>query len=112
MATALAGAFLEGVNGGQKYLPTSETSDFVRRTTHALLNVFAIKMAAVFTFTTCALALRTGILPRWIAFLGFTSGLVLLTVVTNWRWIALIFPFWILLVSAHILLADLHQQRE
>jgi hypothetical protein len=111
-ATAIAGALLEGVNAGEAYIPNGETSDFVRRAAHALLNIFALKMAAVFTFTTSALALRTRILPRWLAFSGFACGLVLLAVIASWAWIALIFPSWILLVSAYILVADLHRRRE
>jgi hypothetical protein len=65
-----------------------------------LLNVFGIKMAGVFMFSTCTIALRTAIFPRWLAFSGFGCGLVLVIGITNWQWIALIFPAWMLLVGA------------
>jgi hypothetical protein len=32
---------------------------------------------------------------------------VLLVVIANWWWITLVFPIWMLLVSAHILLTEL-----
>jgi len=31
---------------------------------------------------------------------------VLLLVITTWEWIVLLFPLWVLLVSAHILATD------
>jgi hypothetical protein len=41
-----------------------------------------------------------------VAFVGYSCGLVLLVVITNWKWIALLFPIWVLLVSVVILAAD------
>jgi hypothetical protein len=35
-------------------------------------------MAAVFTFGTATITLRTKVIPRWIGVLGFTAGVVLL----------------------------------
>jgi hypothetical protein len=37
---------------------------FAGRVSYAFLNVFAIKMAGVFTFSTRTIALRTAIFPR------------------------------------------------
>ena len=72
----------------------------------ALLNLFAMKMAGVFMFSTCTIGLRTAIFPRWLAFLGYACAFVLLAVIANWKWITLVFPVWMLLVSAQILSAD------
>jgi hypothetical protein len=96
---ALIGAVAAGDINGQIYYLGHHMSD-------ALLNLFAMKMAGVFTFSTCTLGLRTGIFPRPIAYIGFASGLVLLLIIANWRWISLVFPLWILLVSAAILHAE------
>jgi hypothetical protein len=63
-------------------------------------------MAGVFMFSTCTIGLRAAIVPRWIAYIGYASGLVLLLVISNWRWITLVFPIWMLLVSSYILLAE------
>jgi predicted RND superfamily exporter protein len=43
--------------------------------------------------------------------LGFGCALVLLLVITNWPWIALLFPLWILVLSVRILLADFGRAR-
>ena len=73
---------------------------------YAFLNIFAVRMAVVFIFSTSVIALRTGIFPRWIAFSGFACGLILLLVISNWMWIAMLFPLWTILVSAHILVVQ------
>lgn len=49
----------------------SETYQVARRTTHALLNVFGMKMAAVFIFMTSTIGLRTGVLARWVSYVGY-----------------------------------------
>ena len=63
-------------------------------------------MAGVFMFSTSTIIFRTGILPRWVAFVGFACAVVLILIITNWPWIALIFPLWMLVISTRILLAE------
>jgi hypothetical protein len=108
-AAAIAGAFSEEAISGAAPFPDIESYDFVRRLIRAVLNVFAVKMAAVFMFSTCTIALRSGFLPRWVAFSGFACGLVLLGAITTWEGIPLIFPLWLLLVSGWILVLDLRR---
>jgi hypothetical protein len=105
-ATAIAEAFFETLTDRGSYPLASETVHFVRRVSSVFVNVFAIKMAGVFIFSTCTIALHTAILPRWLAFVGFACGMLLLLVITRWEWIALLFPLWILLVSAQFLLGN------
>ena len=57
--------------------------------------------------TTCTLSIRRGIFPRWMAFLGYGLALLLLLSIEYLSWALLVFPLWVLLVSAHILLARL-----
>ncbi|MEW6360214.1 MAG: hypothetical protein AB1696_28030, partial [Planctomycetota bacterium] len=47
--------------------------------------------------------IRTGMIPRWMAFLGYALALLLLLSIGYFYWIPLAFPLWVLLVSAHIL---------
>jgi hypothetical protein len=101
-AAALTSA-VESVTAGPAGSPNTETYDFGLRMSSLLMNVFAMKMAAVFTFSTCAMGFRTGFLPRWLALLGFVCGGVLVLVMKNWLWIALLFPMWVLSVSLWIL---------
>ena len=108
-AAALAAGLAGAVDSGHLMLPDSATYHFARIASHALLNVFAMKMAAVFTFSTCTIGLRAAIFPRWVAFVGYACASVLLVVITSWLWIALLFPLWVLLASVVILTAELRR---
>lgn len=99
-ASAVTSALIESVIAGNV---DTQTYYFGRRAGDVLLNLFAVKMAGVFMFSTCTIGLRTAIFSRWVAFAGYACAIVLLVVIANWRWIALIFPIWMLLVSAQIL---------
>jgi len=105
VACLFASAAVAGAVLGNTHAPpiTSEVYDFARQVCYAFLNIFAIKMAGVFTFSTCVIALRTAIFPRWIAFCGFACGLTLLLVISHWLWIVMLFPLWTILVSVYIL---------
>jgi len=105
-AAALTGALIGAVAAGNIHSPDSETYYLGRRAIDALLNLFAMKMAGVFMVSTCTIGLRSAILPRWVAFIGYACALVLLTVIANWKWIALVFPLWMLLVSMQMLVAE------
>ena len=102
-ATAVAGAVLGSSHTRPGEQVSSEFYYFARQVGYAFLNIFAVRMAGVFTFSTCVIALRTGIFPRWIAYSGFACGLILLLVISNWLWIAVLFPLWTILVSVYIL---------
>ncbi len=80
---------------------------FARNIHYQILSVYAVKMAGVFMISTCTLSIRTGIFPRWMAFLGYVLALALLLSIGYVRGISLVFPLWVLLVSTHILLANL-----
>ena len=58
---------------------------------------------------TSTLALRTGFIARWIAFLGYAVALLLLFASRNIEGILLAFPLWVLLVSLHILVGNLRE---
>ena len=76
------------------------------------MNIYAVKMAAVFMFITSSIGLRTAFLPRGLAFTGFAVGVVLLLVITDFAWIILLFPAWVLLLSVYILAAELGWTRQ
>jgi hypothetical protein len=46
--------------------------------------------------------------PPWVALTGYGCGLVLLLVIANWKWITLVFPIWMLIMSTQILLSELN----
>jgi hypothetical protein len=103
VAAAVMGALIESLAAGNI---DSETYYFGRHVGDALVNLFAMKMAGVFMISACTIGLRTAIFPRWVAFSGYACALVLLVVIANWRWITLVFPIWMMLISVQILLAE------
>ena len=105
-AVAVSRGLLETFSAAGRLSAESETYAVGRATAHALMNTFGMKMAAIFMFVTSTIGLRTAVLARWVSLVGFALGLVLLLVITDFAWIALVFPFWVLLVSTYILIAD------
>ena len=77
-----------------------------RDVTAILLNVYAMRMAAVFTLTTVTIARRTQIVPRWLTVAGIATALVLLVGIGISAWAELLFPAWTLALSIDILTAS------
>jgi hypothetical protein len=76
---------------------------FGRDSTNAIVSVYAMRMAAVFTLSVSTLVLRTSAMPRWVAYLGYLSALVLLLAAGERNWTQPVFPGWVLLLSVVIL---------
>jgi hypothetical protein len=76
---------------------------FGRSTTQALISVYAMRMAAVFTLSVSTLGLRTSAIPRWVCLLGYLVAAVLLLGSGERTWIPFLFPTWVLLLSVVIL---------
>jgi hypothetical protein len=105
VAAAEGGALVASVTSTT--LPPSGTLALVRNVTTSLLNVYAMRMAAVFTLTTVTIARRTRIASRWITLSGLACAVVLLVAIGITPWVELLFPLWILALSLDILVADL-----
>ena len=86
----------------------SQTFAFGRAIVYEIVNIYALKMAAVFIMVVSTLALRTRFLARWIAFLGYVIALMLIFNSRYVEWMLLSFPLWVLLVSLYILWDNLH----
>jgi len=108
----VAGAIAAGVIMEFRTLPDklvgSGVYAFGRAAVYQLVNVYAIKMAAVFMISTSTVAIRIRMFPRWIAWLGFALALLmLLSTGYIFFWVPLVFPLWVLLISGNILLSNL-----
>jgi hypothetical protein len=108
----VAAAALHGIVGlyawdAQRF-PGSPSFGFARVLVYEIVNVYALKMAAVFMVVTSTLALRTRFLARWIAVLGYAIALALLVNTAYVAWILMAFPGWVLLVSLYIVWDNLH----
>jgi hypothetical protein len=90
-------------------LMSSATFRFARAVSYIIVNVYAIKMAAVFMISTSTVVIRTGIAPRWIAFLGFLLAVILLIGSFFIGWSIAVFPSWVFLISVYILIDNLRE---
>ncbi|HMO45301.1 MAG TPA: hypothetical protein PKB14_04650 [Rubrivivax sp.] len=90
----------------------SQTFAFGRVIVYEIVNVYALKMAAVFMMVVSTLALRTRFLARWVAFAGYAVALALMLNSRYVEWMLLSFPLWVLLVSLFILWDNLHVPRD
>lgn len=108
-SAAVAGSVLRLYAADPARLVDSGLYAFGRTTSYEMINVYTLKMAGVFMMTTSSLSLRTGIIPRWMARLGFALALFLLLSLGTLFWAPLVFPLWVLLISVYILVANLRQ---
>ena len=104
---AVAGGIIMVYGAAPATLMSSGLYQFGRTITQQIMQVYTMKMAGVFMISTCTISIRTGIFPRWMAFLGYALALLLLLSLGYFLWIMLVFPLWVLLISVHILFANL-----
>jgi hypothetical protein len=110
-SAAIAGGLISLYASTPQMLIANGLYTFARTITYELMNVYTMKMAGVFMITTCTLSLRTGIFPRWMAFLGMALAMFLLLSLGKFDWATLVFPLWVLLISVYILLANLRKSK-
>lgn len=79
--------------------------------TKSLMGLFGTRMAAVFTLAVTSIGMRTGILPRWLVAAGYLCALTLLVSPFYSRWGQLVFPIWVLLFSATLLVSSPRRPR-
>jgi hypothetical protein len=108
-SAGIAGGIINMYGTTPQMLIDSGMYTFGRTVTFEIMNVYTQKMAGVFMISTCTLSLRTGIVPRWMAFLGIALALFLLLGSGFLSWAPVVFPLWVLLISIHILLANLQR---
>ena len=105
-SAALAGGLILVLSSSPEFLRQTATYSLSRAQIYQTMNVYGIKMAGVFMFSTSTILLRTGIVRRWIPYLGYALGVVLLLSIGIIVWVPLVFPVWVFLVSAVILLEN------
>jgi hypothetical protein len=106
-AAAVAGALIIVLDKAPKLLNESGAYLFGRAIIAKIMNVFALKMAAVFMISTATLASRTQVLPRWITLPGYILAVLLLLSSRFADWLPLAFPLWIFVLSVYILIENL-----
>lgn len=84
---------------------------FGRAMVYKFNNVFSIRMAGMFTFSLGTIWYRTELMPRWMALFTFLSAATLLIGISFYPWITLLFPLWVLITSAYILILNYRYQQ-
>lgn len=107
-AAAVIGAVvLVASSSGASEFINSSTFRFARATAYIIVNVYAIKMAAVFMISTSTVVIYTRIAPRWMAVLGYGLALLLLIGSYYISWSIVVLPVWVFLISIHVLIDNL-----
>ena len=109
-AAATIGAILMAFATQPEELVNSATFHFARATVYNLVNIYMIKMAAVFMITASTLAFTTGFTPRWLAIFGYILALFLLIGSYYISWSFVVFPVWVFLISFYILRDNLRRR--
>jgi hypothetical protein len=105
-SSAVTGGLLMAYEAMPGKLMDSSTYTFARILAYQLANAYALRMAGVFMISTCTIAIRIGIFPRWMALLGYVLALFLVLSIGRFGWAPLVFPFWALVVSVYVLFAN------
>jgi hypothetical protein len=109
VAAAVAGGIVIAYAARREGFLDSATFTFAHALFHEIMNLYAVKMAAVFMISTSTIGVRTGFTPRWIGYLGFACALLLLFSGRYIDWIFMVFPLWVLLISIYILIDNLRR---
>ncbi len=108
IAASLAGAItLVGSAQGSDILINTEAYYIMRAATYIIFNVYCLKMAAVFMISTSTIIIYTSITPRWIAYIGYALGSLILFFGTYIGWSFVVLPVWVLLMAIYILINNL-----
>ncbi len=105
VAAALTVALVRTYEAAPEQVFESGGFEFAREAVFALSNTFGVRMAGVFMLSTGTIWMRSRAVPRWMV--GLTYALAVLQVFGPGisLWMTLVFPFWVLVVSIHFLLA-------
>ncbi len=82
---------------------------FGRLLVYQITNVYALRMSGVFMISLGTIWLRTGTMPRWLAFLTYPLALIMLVSWSLNVLFSLIFPAWVFVISMYILIENLRR---
>ena len=106
VASAVAAGLIVAAEENGDKLISSGAWDFGRKTTYELMAVYAMRMAAVFMLAATTILRRSRLAPGWLVASGYVGAVVLLLTVGFFAWVELVFPVWVLILSAYVLVAS------
>ena len=103
IAAAIVGGILIAFAAQPDKVVESASFHFARAAAYGIINIYMIKVAAVFMISTSTVAIFTDFAPRWLAIAGYGLALLLLIGSYYLSWSFVVFPFWVFLISVCIL---------
>src|SRR5690349_8736777 len=110
VSAAIAGGMIATASLVTDEQSRTDITTFGRSVMLQVSNVYALRMAGVLLISVATMWLRTGVMPRWLAFVTYAVALVLLVVTTVSLWATLIFPVWVFVVSVLILVQNFRRR--
>lgn len=84
-------------------LPTPDVARALAGVGYGLVFVYGVRAAGMYMITTTTLLGPTGILPRWLAVLGYLAAAFLLVSTTFHPAVLLVFPVWVVATGVAVL---------
>lgn len=109
---AATGAIILVYGGHSEAIAPGGAFAIARALAFNIVNVYAVKMASVFMFVTSTIAMKTRLIVRWLAGLGYGLAVALLFGSGFTRWSMMAFPAWVLIISVYILMDNLSRSPE
>jgi hypothetical protein len=102
-ATAAVGALALLTVFSVAPLPSVDVARSLTSMGYGLGFIYGVRVAGMYMITTTTLMKGTGILPRWLAVVGYVVAAFLLVSTTFHPAILLVFPVWIVVISVAVL---------
>jgi hypothetical protein len=81
----------------------AEVINYGRMVVVSASQTYALRMAAVFMLSLATIWAKTRLMPRWLVGLSYLLAVALLVASEMNRWVTLVFPVWVLVVSGLLL---------
>jgi len=111
-SAAFAGSIILVFGNTPAGLLNNQVFTFGRAAMYTIANVYAIKMASVFMISATSMAHRLNAFPRWVTIFSYGLALILILNLFFVEWLIILFPLWVLLISATILVENYIKEKE
>jgi hypothetical protein len=85
-------------------LPAPEVARALAAVGYGLVFIFGVRVAGMYMITTISMARAVGLLPGWLAIIGYLTAAFLLVSTTHHPVVLLVFPAWVVVLSVVSLL--------
>ena len=112
VTAAIAGSIITIYAVDPEMIAEGGLYSFSRTMIYKFNNVFAMRMAAMFMTALGTIWVRTRLMPRWLAISTYLIAITLLIGISFFPWTTLLFPSWVLVISAYILVLNYRYQHQ